>query len=295
MPGQAAAQDLQGRVTLDLHDVPIDTALRGLFSQTNTKYSVEPGIRGTVTISIENVPPEVALRAILSQVGGSYRIDRGVYTIVKNGPAGFGSDSTEIVLMEAVPYFRPGEYSASYEVRNKGLYLSPHRTMGGTYGLLAEAAADAGFQDWSVFRYGDNGFAIVLPCEAVDENGIPDSSARFGSGLSTSWGDYRRISETWSQAGLHAKSSYRVLVLLVTADRIQPDGFTGKSDLSRPYGSAGFPDSLRNRKWTADPKLTVLVYEFRGRPSTLLKPGQSSTSAKAQIVDSGLWTARQLR
>ena len=89
---------------------------------------------------------------------------------------------------------------------------------------------------------------------------------------------------------------YRVIVLVVTTDPIRAEGLGDWDSRAKPASPSGLSQSIRKRRWYTDPKLTVLVYEFRrrdaGSPLVLSRTG---IGAKEHVVGAGLWTARQLR
>jgi len=67
---QASNTDLQvlrnTPVTLDLNNVPVSAAIKGLFNfvAPTFNYSIAPGVEGVVSLSLNNVPFEQALRSI---------------------------------------------------------------------------------------------------------------------------------------------------------------------------------------------------------------------------------------
>jgi hypothetical protein len=198
-----------------------------------------------------------------------------------------------------MPEFRPGEYSAKLAVENKALFLTGDRTWGGTSDLLAKAVDRAGFRGWFAYTYGD-GFAFVLPMEEIQANGRPAGAKdRFRYEPNLNGRDFRRIFDIVRDAKEPSTHAYRVLVL-VAGEAPRDSGALGKSaNLWRPAGNMGLPDYARYRKWAADPKLTVLVYEFRPRRGkgapALRKRGEPGIPAREHVVASGLWTARDLR
>ena len=82
MPMSAQAQDRNGQINMDLEQVDVREALRALFKSMGTSYSVAPEVQGVVTVNLHNVPFETALQNVLKQVNATYRLVGGVYEIV---------------------------------------------------------------------------------------------------------------------------------------------------------------------------------------------------------------------
>jgi type II secretory pathway component GspD/PulD (secretin) len=86
-PMVAMAQDDKDKmVTLDMQQADVREALRALFKSMNVSYSVAPDVQGLVTVNIKNVPFETALQNILKQVSATYRLVGGVYEVLLREP-----------------------------------------------------------------------------------------------------------------------------------------------------------------------------------------------------------------
>ena len=70
--------------SLDLEQADIRDALKILFKNVGVSYVVAADVQGNVTVSLHNIPFETALQNILKQVDATYRIEGGVYSIVKS-------------------------------------------------------------------------------------------------------------------------------------------------------------------------------------------------------------------
>jgi hypothetical protein len=82
-PVAAQAQDNKGgNISLDMEQVDVREALRALFKSMNLSYAVAPEVQGLVTVNLHNVPLETALQNVLKQVKATYRVVGGVYEIV---------------------------------------------------------------------------------------------------------------------------------------------------------------------------------------------------------------------
>lgn len=283
---------------MGLNDADVRDVLRKLFRDVNVQYSVAPDIQGTVTVEFQRIPLDVALRNILDQVGGTFRIEEGIYVILRRGLRPGESGSTPMSY-EKMPRFHPGEFSASCEVTNKALFLTADRSWGGTSDLLSEAADRAGFHAYFAYTYGD-GFAFVLAVEATGKDGRPlGSSDRFRFEPKMDARDFRKISAVVHQAKARPPDYCRVLVLVVAATPIAQEGRPPANAEWRPAANMGLPDYARYQKWATDPKLTVLVYEFRRKHGkgdlVLRKLGEPGIAALKRVLGSGLWPARDLR
>ncbi|HEY3780741.1 MAG TPA: hypothetical protein VGL56_06645 [Fimbriimonadaceae bacterium] len=76
-PSQQVVSDLE------LQQSDVRDALKLLFKNVGVNYSVANEVQGTITVSLHNVPFETALRNILGQVDATYRVEGNVYNIVK--------------------------------------------------------------------------------------------------------------------------------------------------------------------------------------------------------------------
>ncbi len=85
MPARALAQNPQDQVipSLDLQQADIRDALKILFKDVGVSYTVAPDVQGSVTVSLHNVPFETALQNVLKQVDATYRVEGGVFNVVK--------------------------------------------------------------------------------------------------------------------------------------------------------------------------------------------------------------------
>jgi hypothetical protein len=196
--------------------------------------------------------------------------------------------------------FHPGTYSDILEIKNKDLYLTDSRTFGATYDILADAIKRARFDRFYTFRYGEDGFALILPVEQILENGKQDTTdGRFAFAPDTSSLDFRKVTSIWNAYGDDLSFRFRIMVLLITANPVTKDGISGGKPWHLIDDVESLPQEVRPRKWKTEPMLRVLVYEFKtviGSPKAVLfKRGESNINAKAHILDSGLWTAKQLK
>jgi len=83
IPMAAHAQGAQGGdISLDMEQVDVREALRAIFKSTGGSYSVSPEVQGLVTVSLHNVKFETALQNVLKQVKATYRVIGGIYEII---------------------------------------------------------------------------------------------------------------------------------------------------------------------------------------------------------------------
>lgn len=85
LPIRANAQNVSDQMvpSLELEQADIRDALKLLFKNVGANYSVAQDVQGTVTVSLHNVPFETALQNLLKQVDATYRVEAGVFNIVK--------------------------------------------------------------------------------------------------------------------------------------------------------------------------------------------------------------------
>ena len=288
------------RVSIDLNDVEIHAALKRLFAGSGCSYDVvTPDLAGTVMISLKRLPFDMVLGYVLRQVAGEYRRIGTHYEIAtKPRPAAAPAVDDSHTEWVPMPQFRPGTFTESYEVRGKACFLTADRTLAGTYDLITQACSRARFGRTYLYQYGEDGFALALPVEELLDNGMPKLDAsRFPQGPDLASLDFRQIGEMFrTDDGLTA-CHYRVLVMLVTTEGIEPAGPSDTERFLRPAGDTGLPEFVGKRTWAKDPKLTVLVYEFwRKTPEhylLLLPPGRAKIAAKAHVAAAGLWSTAQ--
>jgi len=77
LPVSARAQSVSDTIvpSLELEQADIRDALKLLFKNVGASYTVAPEVQGTVTVNLHNVPFETALRSLLGQVDATYRVE----------------------------------------------------------------------------------------------------------------------------------------------------------------------------------------------------------------------------
>lgn len=76
----------ENKISLDLKNTSIETALASLFQGTGKNYVLAPGVTGTVTLSLRDVPFEQALQATVRSAGLTYKLEDNVYVIRPKEP-----------------------------------------------------------------------------------------------------------------------------------------------------------------------------------------------------------------
>ncbi len=82
--GAAATAEPSRPISLNLINVPVQAALRTLFSAAGIKnYSIKSDVQGFANINVSEVPFSLALRQLLSSVNPplSYTVDNGTYVV----------------------------------------------------------------------------------------------------------------------------------------------------------------------------------------------------------------------
>jgi hypothetical protein len=140
-----------------------------------------------------------------------------------------------------------------------------------------------------VLRYGRRGLAVVLPFEPLSPNGGPARAGldHISQGLRYVSGDSITPNPP----------AFRRLVLIVEPPS-GPVTDSRSDDVLRTDWGKGLSWTTLHTRWSGDPQLSVLVYEYRwvrdDLDPVLLKKGESHIGAKAHVLASGLWTAKQL-
>jgi type II secretory pathway component GspD/PulD (secretin) len=87
VPGPAHAQDVDKKVTLNLKDIPLKSAIDALFAGTGLQYSVDPNVQNVpVNLTIRDVGLQAALRLLIRQAatlqpGLTFSKDGDIYVI----------------------------------------------------------------------------------------------------------------------------------------------------------------------------------------------------------------------
>jgi hypothetical protein len=80
-----AASAADNRISLELKDADLPSALTMLFKNTGKSFVLEGGAQGTVNVSLNEVSWDQALRAVLESLNLTYRIEGTVYHIFPAG------------------------------------------------------------------------------------------------------------------------------------------------------------------------------------------------------------------
>ncbi|MGI8922661.1 MAG: hypothetical protein ACR2HJ_01245, partial [Fimbriimonadales bacterium] len=99
-PVSAQPQDPRNQMvpSLELQDADVRDALRLLFESVGvTNYTIANDVQGRITVKLTNVPFETALRNVLNQVDATWSIEAGIYQIKKREePPTPGTGPTEV-------------------------------------------------------------------------------------------------------------------------------------------------------------------------------------------------------
>ena len=119
--GTAGAADNGKPISLNLIQVPVQTALRTLFSSAGIRnYAIDPGVQGYANINVSDVPFSLALRQLLNSGNPplDFTIANGVYQIKVAAPP--TPPPTKVDLTASDP---AGEKNGAGQP--KGLYTIP--------------------------------------------------------------------------------------------------------------------------------------------------------------------------
>lgn len=84
--------------SLEYQQADVREALEALFKDVGVSYSIAPEVQGQVTVSLHNITFSTALQNILRQVDATYRITGGTYEIVKRSDPLRGGPDPDPVL-----------------------------------------------------------------------------------------------------------------------------------------------------------------------------------------------------
>ncbi len=291
-------------------------AIKKLFKDYKTNYTIGDDVRGKVSFDSQNLTFEETLRQILGQVDATYRTvpiwtptsdggsqvaDRVFLIRHRSRPGTQSPTSLEGVPQPStVPNFLPGAYTSRYDFTNPALYTSPLRTKGGTLDLLLEAARAGSFNRWYVWSYGKNGFAVVLPFEYIHDDGTfvrgGKNYQRFTYRAPYLFSfDFRKLGEYVACESEWVPHHGRVIVLVASTEPIEPHGVVASQSIFRKDNPFDLPLAVRLQKWQGEVSLSALVYEFKGEtsvdPVRLISPGKSKLSARDHLIGAELWTA----
>lgn len=99
------------KVTIDVRDTDIRTALRAVFRQTGSSYTVAADLQGEITITTAAEPLNTALARALTPIRGAFIVEGGVYMCT----------STVNAVTPATLERRPFSFSATKERRQDAL------------------------------------------------------------------------------------------------------------------------------------------------------------------------------
>ena len=85
----ARAQDVSGKpVTINLQNAPVQTVLRSLFKSAGKNFTIDPTVTGSVTVDVTQVPFDTALSAVLAGTNPPLEapIVNGIYQVAAARP-----------------------------------------------------------------------------------------------------------------------------------------------------------------------------------------------------------------
>ena len=286
------APNLEGEMT------NFRSTVTGLMKQLDVKYWLDPGLDGQITFSFKQSRLSDVLTNLCTQVGGDFQVVGDTVRIYGRGAYDHYDQDRNYYR------FAPCTPTLTMNFSKSELYVSPKQTKGGTYDTLYEAIHLAGYKTMNLMSYGESGFAIVLPFETIDADGVPFVKRKGARPSNKSRFHFKlpylpklgmaRLEELFAGGYDNENLDYRVIVLAVTAD----SKVSSPSPLKPGEGDAVLDLAFRDQKWPRVPTLTAFVYEFRrpsgARMATLLKPGMSKLSAGQHLILAGLWTTKEL-
>jgi hypothetical protein len=171
-------------------------------------------------------------------------------------------------------------------------------TLKTAFDRMLAALRRGGFDVWSVYAIGDDGFAVAARMERINDDGTP----RPGADRWMLRPSPREFSLTEFLKGLVTAQSgrYRVLVLLLTSRPVTFGPSPSPGDVMKlPAGGAdSLPPDLAAKLVPPGRSSVALVYELFKRapddPARLVGMAESPLSPRAHLVSAGLWTPAEL-
>jgi hypothetical protein len=192
----------------------------------------------------------------------------------------------------------PPPWTARDEIPIALLRKSATDTNGMILERIAAALKNGGFQEWSVYELGEDGFAVVAQIETIDEAGRPlpgnDRWLEDPPSLSLSFVEIlRRLASA-------ERDRYRVIVLLMTTRPLVAASGQDTDEMRKlpSEGPRTLAPAVEHAVPPASTPCYALVYEFRklaGQDPFPLDSASSGIQALDHLVMAGLWTREELR
>jgi hypothetical protein len=198
------------------------------------------------------------------------------------------------------------EWTSRVSVPQKLVPNAPsQKTLGGMFGCLRELLRGAQIptsRTW-VYAIGDDGFAIVVLPQRIDETGKPLSET------STSPSTYLSLFETGQflriiKRAIGADDTLRRSIVFAVAPEAElrrsadADAALFKNTLRQDPGHAELPEGLRNVTLRDTSRIEAFILEFQqrnNRPERFVPSSEAVLTAERHLTASGLFKAGELR
>jgi len=179
----AVAQAQDNRISLELKDADLPSALTMLFKNTGKSFVLEGGARGTVNVSLNDVSWDQALRAVLESMNLTYRIDGDVYHIFPAGVTPPPPPPTPTGV--SPPPIQAKESSSTAEgATHLGIIPVRHASvMDMAYWFGGVTAQSSVAQTPGLSGYGIGGFGAVSGLGGYGAGGYGGGVGGYGGGL----------------------------------------------------------------------------------------------------------------
>ncbi|HOK55183.1 MAG TPA: secretin and TonB N-terminal domain-containing protein [Armatimonadota bacterium] len=174
----------QKRITLNVRDADLKTVLMSIFNQAGVNYTFAAEVQGMVTANIDNQPVDVALRLLLSPRGYTWKKTGDVYIVAKREevekPIGgqyeppsidISDPITEEVRLEKIPLNFVDAYDIVAILNGEDTRSREYNNIGGLYGGFGGGLGYMG-PGMGNFNQGFNGMNNGYGYNGMGYNGI---------------------------------------------------------------------------------------------------------------------------
>lgn len=166
-------------------------------------------------------------------------------------------------------------------------------TLGAVFGRLREALTRGGFDEWSAYPLGEDGFVVVARCEVINDRGAPIPPRWVEPQRRMTWGEYLRA------LFVARPGRYRIIAFVVSPRHVRYRDEPVEGTLARMAldESQSLPAALAQRRVSPETHYVALIYEFyrRGENFSPRLVTRSPITSVEHLAGARLWTLDELR